>query len=230
MDNLPIMAISAVLFDFDGVLADTENVHVVAWERTFALMGWSVPPDICARAAEQDDREFLRNLFANHDIADGAVDGWVSRKQEITRAILAENPWIFPGVPALIDRLHRGSLRLAVVSTTWRANIEAALASHGLLDAFEQIVAKEDVHQTKPNPEAYQLAMARLDLPAHRVIALEDSPSGLSAARDAGISVVAVGHRRPWGDWTAGSLFLPDLEDLPRALRALGLPKLAEPS
>jgi beta-phosphoglucomutase len=224
------MAISAVLFDFDGVLADTENAHVVAWERTFARMGWSVPPDDCLRAAEQDDRDFLRNLFAAQEIRDGAVEGWVACKQEITRTILAESPWIYPGVQALIERLQRGGTRLAVVSTTWRVNVEVVLTSTGLRDHFEVIVGKEDVARTKPDPEAYLLALRQLDVPAHRVIALEDSPTGLKAARGAGVPVVAVGHRRPWGDWTEGAPYIPDLSDLPRTLRALGLPDWIEPA
>ncbi len=217
------MGISAVLFDFDGVLADTENAHVVAWERTFAVMGWSVPPEVCARAAEEDDRAFLQTLFEERGIHDGAVDGWVERKQAITRELLSESPWIYPGAAALVDGLRREGVRLAVVSTSWRENLEAVLGPAGLLAAFERIVSKEDVRQTKPDPEAYLEALARLDLPAHRVMALEDSPSGLAAARGAGITAIAVGHRRPWGDWTAGSLFLPDLEDYARVARALGL-------
>lgn len=229
-DNLTIMAVSAVLFDFDGVLADTENAHVVAWERTFARMGWSVPHEVCARAAEQDDRDFLRDLFAARDITDGAIEGWVTRKQEITRALLTEAPWIYPGVPALVDRLHRGGIRLAVVSTTWRGNIEAVLSPLGLRTPFKVLVGKEDVTHTKPDPEAYRIALERLDVPAHRVIAVEDSPTGLQSARGATVPVLAVGHRRPWGDWTEGAPFIPDLDDLPRALRALGLPDLIDPT
>jgi HAD superfamily hydrolase (TIGR01509 family) len=220
------MPVTAVLFDFDGVLADTENAHVVAWERTFARMGWAVPPEACARAAEVDDRDFLRDLFAERKIADGAVAGWVERKQVLTRGLLADAPWVYPGVPALLEGLRRGGTRLAVVSGTWRENVEAVLGPLGLRPAFELVVGKEDVERPKPDPQAYLVALERLKLPAAQVVALEDSPTGIAAARAAGVPVVAVGHRRPPGDWTEGALYLPDLEDLPRALRALGRPDL----
>jgi HAD superfamily hydrolase (TIGR01509 family) len=220
------MAVTAVLFDFDGVLADTENAHVVAWERTFARMGWAVPPEACARAAEVDDRDFLRDLFAERQVADGDVAGWVGRKQALTRQLLADAPWVYPGVPALLERLARGGARLAVVSGTWRENVEAVLAPLGLRAAFDLVVAKEDVAAPKPDPEAYRVALARLGLPAGQVVALEDSPTGLAAARAAGVPVVAVGHRRPSGEWAEGAPFLPDLADLPRALEALGRPDL----
>src|SRR3954452_13561914 len=115
----------AVPFDFDGVIADTENHHVAAWERTFGLMGWDVPPEVCARAMELDDRVFLAEVFASRQITDGNLEGWVRRKQELTVEMLRDAPRIYPGVRELVDRL-RGKARLAVVTTTWRENITTA--------------------------------------------------------------------------------------------------------
>ena len=120
----------AVLFDFDGVIADTENIHVAAWQRTFGLMGWRYRPTSLRRAAEIDDRDFLAEVFAGKEIDGGDVDGWVRRKQELTVALLADSPRIYPGVAELVARL-RGRVRLAVVSTTWRENIETVLRAAG---------------------------------------------------------------------------------------------------
>ena len=213
----------AVLFDFDGVIADTENVHIAAWERTLARMGWDVPPEDCARAAEVDDRAFLAGLFALRGIDDGDLDGWVRRKQETTLSMLTDRPRLYPGVRELVEAL-RGRARLGIVSTTWRENIAAVLGSAGLAGSFELIVAKEDVRPLKPQPAAYLLALKRLKVPAGRVVALEDSATGLTAARAAGLRYVAVGHRRPVGDWAADATFLPGLADLSQALAALGFP------
>lgn len=210
----------ALLFDFDGVLADTENVHIAAWERTFGRMGWDVPPEVCARAAEEDDRAFLRDVLATRGVDEGDIDGWVGRKQELTRSMLADSPRLYPGITPLIARL-RDRYRLAVVSTTWRENVTAVLESAGLLDAFELIVAKEDVEAVKPDPAAYRLALSRLNLQPAEALALEDSSTGLEAARAAGIRVLAVGHRRPQGDWTGDAPYLASLgnpDDLERLL------------
>jgi len=212
----------AVLFDFDGVIADTENIHVAAWERTFGSMGWDVPPEDCARAAEVDDRAFLTGLLAVRGIDGGDVAGWVRRKQETTLALLADAPRIYPGVRELVGHL-RGRARLAVVATTWRENIAAVLGPAGLAGAFELVIAKEDVRALKPEPDAYLLALKRLKLPAARAVALEDSATGLTAARAAGLRCVAVGHRRPAGDWAADATFVAGLDDLPQTLAALGL-------
>ena len=182
----------AVLFDFDGVLADTENVHVAAWQRTCRGMGWNEPDETCARAAEIDDRSFVAEVFARRKIDGGDVEGWARRKQDLTARLLLEGGRVVAGVADLVRHL-RGRTRLAVVSTAWRANVVGLLDRAGLLDAFEFVIAKEDVRATKPNPEAYRLALARLQLAAADVVALEDSPSGLAAAERAGVRVVVVG-------------------------------------
>ena len=77
------MALRAVLLDFDGVIADTENHHIAAWQRTLAALGWQVPDEVAARSADVDDREFLRDLLAAHQITDGDIDGWVRKKQAL---------------------------------------------------------------------------------------------------------------------------------------------------
>lgn len=214
----------AVLFDFDGVLVDTENVHVAAWERTLRRMGWEVPPARCAQAAEVDDRAFLADLLAEHGIADADLDGWVARKQEIAGPLFADGAaWPYPGAVGLVRSVRAAGVRLGVVSTSWRANIAAALVGIGLDGAFDLIVAKED-GPPKPDPAGYLLALARLGVDPARAVAIEDSPTGLAAARAAGLRVVAVGHRRPVpGDWAGDAAILPGLEPIEAALHALGL-------
>lgn len=215
------MSPRAVLLDFDGVIADTENIHVVAWERTFAALGWDVPPEVCARAAEEDDRLFLASVFAGRGIDDGDIDGWVRRKQGLTVGMLADAPRVYPGLIGLIGRLADRA-RLAIVSGTWRENVEIVLKAAGLAERFELIVAKEEVATPKPDPEPYRHALGRLGLGPDQAMALEDSPSGLESARGAGLRCIAVGHRRPAGAWTGDAPYLADLTDADRVLMMLG--------
>jgi beta-phosphoglucomutase len=216
------MALSAVLFDFDGVIADTENHHIAAWQRTLAALGWHVPDEVAARSAEVDDREFLRDLLAAQQITDGDIEGWVRKKQALTIRMLRDSPRIYPGIQELVQHL-RGRVRLAVVSGTWRENVEAVLAASDLLAAFELIIGKEDVGSVKPDPEAYLLVLRGLALSAGETVAVEDSPSGLSAARAAGIPGIAVGHRREFGEWVGDSTYFSGLEPVSGLLRRLGL-------
>jgi HAD superfamily hydrolase (TIGR01509 family) len=217
------MATKAFLFDFDGVIAETENHHITAWQRTLSFMGLQVPDEVAVRAMEVDDREFLADLFTERGIPVDKVDEWVARKQVLTVELLRHAPRLYPGVAEVVQALH-GNARLAVVSGTWRENIEAVLHAGGLADAFDLIVGKEDVTRRKPDPEAYLLALKKLRLSPKSVLVLEDSPSGISSARAAGIQrIVAVGHRRPFGDWAAGAQYLDAMESIARVLPQYGL-------
>ena len=141
-----------------------------------------------------DDRAFLRSVFDAKGVEGGDVEGWVLRKQEATLAMLDACPRVYEGVKELVALLA-GKARLGVVSTTWRANIDAVLRSSGMLGAFEVIVGKEDVKAPKPDPEGYLMALRRLKVKPEDAIALEDSATGLAAARAAAIRAIAVGHR-----------------------------------
>jgi beta-phosphoglucomutase len=215
------MNAKAILFDFDGTLADTANIHVAAWERTFADIGFVIPQDVCARAIEQDDRLFLGDVFASKDVLDGDIEGWVRRKQDVASTMLADSAPLYPGVVELIGRL-RGRYRLAIVSSTWRENVEAALDAAGLGDAFELIVAKQDINAPKPDPDAYLLALSRLGVDASAAWAVEDSPLGVQSALAGGLKVIAVGHRRPLGDWSNGASFVESLAKAGEFLDILG--------
>jgi beta-phosphoglucomutase len=212
----------AILFDFDGVIADTDNHHIAAWQRTLTVMGWQVAEDVAARSAEIDDRDFLAQLFANRGITGGDIDGWVRRKQALTVQLLNDAPRLFPGVAQLVRSLQ-GRARLAVVSGTWRENIHAVLEAAGLNECFDTIVGKEDVTQRKPAPDPYQLALKRLRLVARSTVALEDSPTGLASARAAGIRAIAIGHRRAIGEWVGDAPYVAAFEPAGGLLQHLGL-------
>jgi HAD superfamily hydrolase (TIGR01509 family) len=220
----PLKPPRALLFDFDGVIANTENHHIAAWQRTFGLMGLEVDDEVCARAAEIDDREFLSDFFLSKKITDGDVAGWIGRKQEIVRMLLDDSPRVYPGVAELVDRVKQiGTVKLAVVTSTWRENVTRVLKSSGLFGSFTLIVAKEDVKAVKPDPEAYLRALECLSIPGSAAVALEDSPSGLASAVGAGVRTVAIGHRREKGGWSARSTYFRDLTKPDELLAAIGL-------
>jgi HAD superfamily hydrolase (TIGR01509 family) len=129
---------------------------------------------------------------------------------------------VYPGVAELVERV-RGSVALGVVTVTWRANVETVLNAAGLGDDFTVIVGKEDVSKTKPDPEGYRLAVERLGVAPAEAVALEDSRSGLRAARSAGLYAVAVGHRMPHGEWAGASPFVAALCPPGDVLQVIGL-------
>jgi HAD superfamily hydrolase (TIGR01509 family) len=189
-------------------------------------LGWQVPDEVAARSAEIDDREFLRELFAEHGIEGGDVEGWVRKKQALTIRLIRDAPSLYPGVTELVAQL-RGRVRMAIVSGTWRENVEAVAAAPGLEGAFELIIGKDDVAAVKPDPEAYRLALRRLAIGPEQAVAIEDSPTGVAAARAAGISCVALGHRREFGQWVGDGIYFSGLEPVSGLIRHLGLDRRA---
>ncbi len=213
----------AVVFDFDGVIADTANIHVAAWERTFAVMGWKVPTEVCARAGSEDDRTFLDDVFSSQGIEGGDREGWVRKKQDLTRTMLNFAPRIYPGVAALLRELHSRSIPVGIVTGTWQENVATTLESGGLAPYVKTCVTKEVVTSPKPDPEGYLLACKRLKVEPAHALAVEDSLNGVEAATKAGMKVLALGHRQPQGDWTLGAPFVSDLRDPKAILQHLGL-------
>ena len=216
------MPLKAVLLDFDGVIAETCNHHIAAWQRTLSTLGWQISDEVAARSTEIDDRDFLAELFAGRGIVSQKIDDWVLRKQVLTVQMLRESPRLYPGVFELI-RLLSEKAKLAVVSGTWRENIQTVLGATGLSDRFDLIIGKEDVTSVKPAADAYLLALKKLRVAARSAVAIEDSPSGLASARAAGIRVIAVGHRHAFGDWVGDSLYVSGFEPVEGLLRNLGL-------
>ncbi len=204
------------------MIADAENHHIAAWQRTLCALGWHVPDEVAARSAEIDDRDFLRELFASQQIDGGDIEGWVRKKQALTVSLLRDAPRIYPGVVELVGQL-RGRMRLVVVTGTWRQNVETALTASGLAGAFELIVGKEDVARVKPDPEAYLLALRHFECSGSQALAIENSPSGLAAATAAGIPCLALGHRREFGEWVKGAVYVAGLEPVSGLLGYLGL-------
>ncbi len=212
---------TAVLFGFDGVLADVENVHVVAWQRTLSRLGWEAPDDVAARAAAMDDRGFAAETFARRGAVDADLDGWVRAKRELTARMIGLNPRPFPGVVPLVRALA-GRVRLAIVADDRREDVDAFLAATRLTDAFELVVAAGDAPSPPPAPDALLAALTRLGVAAAEAVAVAASPPTLAAAVAAGVPSVAVGHRLEAGGWSAGATFVPDLEPPADALAALG--------
>ena len=99
----------------------------------------------------------------------------------------------------------------------------AVLESAGLTGSFDAIIGKEDVTAQKPAPEPYQLALKKLRLVAKSTVALEDSPTGLESAHAAGIRTIAVGHRRPCGEWVGDAPYVSGFEPADHLMHELGL-------
>ncbi len=186
----------SVLFDFDGVLLDTEPVHCACWAEVLAPLGVTLTWDFySASCIGIDDREMLRMMATRSDPPHDWNDLWAqypSKKELFQRRMEADPPFA-PGLPEVLAALRR-RYKLAVVSSSACAEIEPLLLRGGLRDRFETVVGGDSVRKHKPHPEPYLLAARRLG--AKKPLVLEDSEAGLASGRAAGFQVQAIRHPR----------------------------------
>jgi beta-phosphoglucomutase len=175
----------ALLFDFDGVLADTERVHQRAWNQTLEPLG-----------IQLDWEYYLKNFVGVADevaLRDrlhlGDTDGLVSRKQAFFRQGMAESQPVLVDTVRMLEEV-RGVYRLAVVSSSYKSEVEPALVLAQIRPCFELLITGEDVRNFKPSPEPYLLAAERLG--ARRPLVIEDSDAGVASGRAAGFEVLRV--------------------------------------
>ncbi len=183
----------AILFDFDGVLLDTEPVHWACWAEELAGLGITLTWDFYQRnCIGIDDRDMLRMIASQSDPPRDwrELFALYPAKKELFRARMAQPPFD-PALPALLASLHQ-HYRLAVVSSSSCAEIDPLLVAGGLRAHFDTVVGGEQVEHHKPAPEPYLLAVTRLGVT--QALVLEDSAAGIASARAAGFEVLPVQH------------------------------------
>jgi beta-phosphoglucomutase len=202
-DGTPI---EAVIFDFDGVIVDTEPLHHAAFQRTLEPLGlhftWQ---EYVETYIGFDDRDAFRHAFAakNRALSPDMLLQLIDRKASVFNEVIRSGVTAYPGVVALIDLLHTHTIPLAICSGALRSDIDPILALLNIADYFKVIVTADDVAASKPDPECYALAFQKL-LAAHTnsfskemTIAIEDTPAGISSAQAAGLKVCAVTNSYP---------------------------------
>lgn len=189
------MSIRALLFDFDGLILDTETPDVEAWRAIYAEHGFKYPKENWSQniggwgVSTFDASENL------HRLTGGAleVEDLRRRQRQESDALIRGLP-VMDGVLDYLAAAKRKGLRLAIASSSERAWVEPHLVRLGLRDRFERVVCGDDVApgRTKPHPDVFLKALSELQLKPDEAVVLEDSPHGIRAARLAGILVVAI--------------------------------------
>jgi HAD superfamily hydrolase (TIGR01509 family) len=203
----------AVLFDLDGVLIDSSAAHAEAYARVFARHGMEgiAYPEIAGRPT--------REVFARLGLVGERLDAIVREKQLAARETLGTQTRLFPGALELLAELRAAGLRVALVTGASRESVRVISERFALAAQLDAVVAAEDTACGKPAPEPFLLACERLDVLPDEALVVEDSESGLRAARAAGIPACLVGEAAPApGSKTDASV--RDLFELAAWLRA----------
>jgi len=220
-----IPSVRAVIFDFDGVLVDSEPLHFGSLRDALAPEGIRIDEDEYRRTyLALDDRGAARLAQEIHcgSVDPGRMERIMARKAAAFEALIPTVPF-FPGAEELVSALVR-EVPVGIASGALRAEIEAILRAGGLHDAFAVIIGADDVSRGKPHPEPFLTAMARIDgalVPAECLV-FEDSMPGVAAARAAGMKVVAVTNSYPAEKLSAADRVVESLAGLrPAMLRGL---------
>lgn len=204
--------IRALIFDFDGLILDTESALIAAYADVHAAHGIAF-----------DEAHFLRSV--GH--ADYTFDPWHAFEKRADRAALETHRrernhlrdlelTVRPGVVALFDAARDHGLAIALASNSVHEHCERHLARLGLLDRFQFLACREDVASPKPEPDLYKHALNHLGLRGHEAIAFEDSHTGSTAAKRAHIHTVACpGPSTRHHDFRHVDLVVTSLADCP---------------
>ena len=216
--------LKAIIFDCDGVIVDSEPLHLKAFQMTLATEGISLTKEEYDKTylAMDDKGCFETVLSTYHRPTDKAsIKRLIHQKMALYRTFSEQELPIYPGVSDLVKQLE-GKVYLAIASGAFRGEIKFAMDKAGIRSAFPVIVSAQDVKHGKPNPEAFLTALAKLNelyypapaiqqgstcptrpvLPPRGVtpvecVVIEDSVHGVMAARSAGMKSVAVTHSYP---------------------------------
>jgi len=210
--------LAAVIFDFDGVIVDTEPLHYRAFQQVLTPLGLGYSWEkYVAHYMGFDDRDAFHEAFkaGGRSITPFELDKLIERKSRAFQEGIADGVNAYPGAVELIWSLS-GRLPIALCSGALPSDINPILKRLGLAAAFDVIVTAVDVAASKPDPASYLLAVERLShafpdssVCAENCIAIEDTPDGIASATAAGVAALAVTNSYP-ADRLKGATLIVD--------------------
>lgn len=225
--------LKAIIFDFNGVIANDEPLHLEMFQKVLAEQG--IPlfrQEYYSNFLGMDDRDCFKAVLAarKRPADDGLVEMLIARKAEYYTRAIKERLVIFPGAAELI-KTAAARYPLAIASGALRHEIEGIVTTIGVRSCFTAIVAAEDVRHGKPHPEGFQTALARLNrerrgakpgdqtaIEAASCLVIEDSPWGIKAARAAGMTCLGVTNSYPADSLSDADHVLSTLEGVPLSM------------
>ncbi len=219
--------LKAIIFDFDGVITDSEPVHLLMFQKVLAEMGLSLSKkEYYDVYLGMDDKGCFSTLLYSHGInaAPGLIQSLIKKKSAYVMEYIKNGLFIYPGVVDFIELVRR-KYCLSIASGALRHEIEFVLNRAGIRSMFDVIISAEDVREGKPNPECFNKSLERLNeggrqqIRPDECLVIEDSIAGIEAASSAGMRCIAVTNTYShdsltMADRVVGSLKEIDVEDL----------------
>ena len=188
--------LEAVLFDMDGVIADTMQYHYSAWRDILKTMGVTLTEDEFRPLFGQRHDNIIRYALGNKMTYE-EIEALSNKKQALYRERVAKDIRPLPGAIELIESLKKNHIKTALASSATPENVDIIMRGLGIGDRFQAYVNGPEVAEGKPSPLIFQLAAKKLGAPPSSCVVIEDAIAGVTAAKDGGMKCVAVTNSHP---------------------------------
>lgn len=202
-----------ILWDMDGVIADSGPFHFAAWQEIFARKGVDFTRKNFTKFFGTRN-DFIIRTVLGEKLSEEDVETMVVEKEAIFRMKAKGNIRPFPGVVKLLNTIKKGNFRLALVSSAPEENIDLITGDLGIKGKFDCVISGRQVSESKPSPQIYLLAAEKLGVDPGNCIVIEDSPFGVKGAKAAGMRCLAVANAHPGGDLVEADKIVDSLEDI----------------
>lgn len=200
----------AVIWDMDGVIADTAPYHFSAWQETFRRRGVKFTEEDFRHSFGLRNDTIISNILG--ETPQGEIEAIAREKEETFRSLIGQRVKPLPGVIALIRLLRENGFKMAIASSTPIENIRLVTGGLGIENCFQAIVSSQDVTEGKPSPQAFLLAAQRLGVEPKNCLVIEDAVAGITAAKKASMPCLAVTNTHPSQSLKEADLIVDTLE------------------
>jgi beta-phosphoglucomutase family hydrolase len=203
--------IKAVIWDMDGVIADSGPYHLAAWQESFGKRGIQFTAEDFKHSFGLRNDNIIRNTLGK-GVTQAEVEAIAGEKEETFRRIAGRKIKPLPGALELLKLIKKQGCSMAIASSAPTENIELVTGTLGISGYFQEIVTGHDVTEGKPNPRVFLLAAQRLGAKPANCLVIEDAVAGVAAAKSAGMYCLAVANSHSKQKLAEADLIVDTLE------------------
>ena len=205
--------LKAVLWDLDGVIADTGRYHFMGWRQIFTPMGIDFTEEHFIKHFGQRNDTIIRDTVTQ-SISQEELDAIADRKEEAYRRLVTDNIQALPGAVELLKALEKNEIPSALASSAPPENVKIIVGGLGIESLFQAVACGREVTEGKPSPQVFLLAAEKLKVDPSGCVVIEDAIAGVAGAKRAGMKCVAVTNSHSGDSLREADLVVSTLEDI----------------
>lgn len=208
------MADFVLIFDLDGVIADTGDLHEKAWFSYCEKYNIHITSKLFRKQLFGRSNKETFKILLNREIDDNELSSIVNEKESFFRKLASGNLTPVKGLVNFLDMAEKTGISMSVASSAPLINVEFTLEQTGTARYFRTITSAEEVINSKPNPDIFLLAAKKMGTPANKCLVFEDSFAGIEAAEKAGMKLITLATTHSQEELPKGHLCIPNFDKL----------------